>query len=458
MIEACYNSNTQTLKNKVLEWYPFPSGQEIYSYKGNFTWLKWLLSKNYYTTIKDKNKKTQNVVVSLSKELMTPTPQFVFEEIDVNFGTSKTNWGYDKEWLKPENNITTSLSATSQFKALFPPILESYQPAFVGKINNTYEIFFRLSNYTSFNDIAHVDIKVNLQSNGANVVNINNWPEEIIYKIKNKKNGQSDIKNYGNGLYSVKLYANASNKDEENKADLAYGHWSDNTYYKVQMRIGVEWTGWDNNEEYFKWRDEQEKNGKFSDWSTPMILKAISAPKLYFNNNEKMQSLSINQVITEFSTQPVFMVTYEQSDTAYSEPLEQYLFELYDEQNNLIESSNWKQYLDYSNKEITLSHYFDTILTPNKKYTAMVKVITKNLYETQATYNFKALALQEIEGITFPEELIFNAKTDQENGLIILQLEAGESLLGNKFTYNALVLTRAKTGNTQQEELYRIKH
>jgi hypothetical protein len=33
---------------------------------------------------------------------------------------------YDSDWLLPSNNVVVEPSAGTQYKALFPPILESY--------------------------------------------------------------------------------------------------------------------------------------------------------------------------------------------------------------------------------------------------------------------------------------------------------------------------------------------
>ena len=445
----CYNSKTKQIKNSILEWYPFPSGEDIVAQHGKFSWSQWLINKKYCTTDKNNN----IVVVPLTKILETPAPITVSKDYKDEDTSSGADWGYSDGWLDTNNNVTILSTAGTSYKALFPPILEAYQPAFIGKKNSSYEIFFRLSNYTNLEDVAHVDLKVNLQANGENVVNINNWPEEIIYKIRVKKNGSSDIKNHGNGLYSVNLFANASNSNESSKADLAVGHWQNNTYYKVQMRIGTEWTGWDNNEEYFEWRDQQASTGKFSEWSTPMILKSISAPKLYFVNNQTLEELGSNYMVTEFSTQPIFTAVYEQPNSNYLEPLEQYQFNLYDDENKLIESSDWIYYTEYSDKKISFSHYFNETLQQSKKYKVEVKIITKNLYETSSIYNFKVLNPLDVGDITFPDNTDLFTEIDEENGIINVYLE---STSFEQKPVKALVLTRIQDGSSKEQEMLRI--
>lgn len=451
MINLCYNSKTKKpITPKILQWYPFPSGEEIFYFAGEFTWKKWLEYKGYQkgTTVKP----LQTELMSFYGAKVVEKPTTNTEENDGN--SSNPTWGYDNDWLKPQNNIAISTSATTQYKALFPPILESYQPAFVGKNNGNYEIFFRLSNYTNFAEIAHVDLRVTLQSNNVNVVNTDTWTDEIIYKIKNKKDGSSEIKSYGNGLYSVIIYANARKDVETKKSDLLLGHWADDTYYKVQMRLGTEWTGWEDDAAYYVWRDTQIQTGQFSEWSTPMILKSITAPDLYFINNYKAETMAKNYTITEFSNQPLFTAIYKQNGNLYTEPIDTYKFILSDSQKNIIEETEWIQYKEYSQKEITIQHRFSRRLLNGNNYFVRLKIITKNLYELETQYNFRVITLDSLENLNFNNQMVLLGETDSENGIIKLILK--NNLNEELNICNNLVLTRQKVGDTKEIEMYKI--
>jgi hypothetical protein len=63
------------------------------------------------------------------------------------------------------------------------------------------------------------------------VVNSAVWADEIIYKVKTRLNGPSDISDYGNGLYSVIIKTDILKTG--GNYDLITPHWQPNTYYKV---------------------------------------------------------------------------------------------------------------------------------------------------------------------------------------------------------------------------------
>ena len=430
----------------ILQWFPFPSGAEIHQAKGAFDLEAWYNKKIY-----GKNLYTIEEVKDLIVNKNTKT----------EFESVKTiDWGYKENFLYPSENEQVVTSATTQYKALFPPILESYQPAFVGANNSSYEIFFRLSNYTNIEDVAHVDVRISLQSNGASVVDSAVWPDQIIYKVRKKRRDKtSEIKTYGNGLYSVIIYANQNSKDENRLADLISGHWENNAYYKVQMRLGTAWTGWATTSEYYTWRETQIQAGHFSEWSTVMLLKAIPQPTLKFKNNEALTKTE-NKIVSEYSTSPAFVVNYSKGDENSDETVDKYKFLLYSSTNELLEESEWIQYRTnsvVSDISVDITHYFKQILEQGKTYRTIVKIITKNLYEATAEYRFKVLDVLDTEILTFPENIELNATTDEDNGIIKLQLKNNDEKI--TFTpYCNLILTRQKNGETFQETMLTINH
>lgn len=438
----------QAIKNNsssILKWFPFPSGAEIHQARDSFNLENWCEQK-----VKNKTLCTEDAVTGL----------MVNQKVQSGVEKIKTiDWGYEENFLQPSENEQVVTSATTQYKALFPPILESYQPAFVGANNSSYEIFFRLSNYTNIEDVAHVDVRISLQSNGASVVDSAVWPDQVIYKVRKKRGDKtSEIKTYGNGLYSVTIYANKNEKDENRLADLISGHWENNTYYKVQMRLGTAWTGWTTTSEYYAWRETQIQTGHFSEWSTVMLLKAIPQPTLKFKNNEALIKTE-NKIVSEYSTSPAFIVNYSKGDENSDETIDKYKFLLYSSTNELLEESDWIQYRTNSvvnDISVDITHCFKQILEQGKTYRTIVKIITKNLYEASAEYHFKILDILDTEILTFPENIVLNATTDEDNGIIKLQLKNNEE---TTFTpYCNLILTRQKKGETFQEKMLTINH
>ena len=315
--------------------------------------------------------------------------------------------GYDKDWLLPSTNVIINPSGSTQYKALFPPILEASQPAFVGTATSEYEIFFKLSNYTNFDEIAHVDLKITLQSNNASVVYNELWCDQIIYKKR------EEINNYGNGLYSVVIKSGHST--ENNKMDLIEGHWSNNTYYKVQVRLGTTWSGWENNQQYVLWRNAQAAQGRFSDWSTVMILKSIPAPRVgIINNQEIVNKLTSEDLVSELSTTPLFFGEYNQNNQGGLEFLDTYQYLLYNNEEECLEDSGILQYngFDNNNDTATVQYRFQRELKSDQEYKVIFKITTVNGFTASAEYRFYSYNFG-----TEPRWAI-HAEIDEENGVI----------------------------------------
>lgn len=65
--------------------------------------------------------------------------------------------------------------------SIYPPTLQSTQPAFLASVN-VYQIYFTLQSITSFNDIGHIQVRIVRQSNNKSIVNTNQYPDGTIYK------------------------------------------------------------------------------------------------------------------------------------------------------------------------------------------------------------------------------------------------------------------------------------
>lgn len=351
------------------------------------------------------------------------------------------------------------ITGSSQYKALFPPILESSQPAFTKKDNDNYTIYFKLSDYTNFEEVGHVDLRIVKQSNNATAVNTRYWYDGIIY-IPHQQ-----IKSYGNGLYGVTI--KTTNK-KSRMADLAYGHWEENTYYKVQARIGISYSLWtnnksmDNKEQYVEWRNNETSNGRFSDWSTVMILKTISKPTVKILNKEdyfsnfKLQ----NTYWLEYTDSPVFHGQYSFENKKNDiELLDSYKFILYFN-NEIIEDSGWISYARSTTgveNSVTLSHRFNTTLILNENYRVEFHIKTVNGYENFDFYEFKTQEtvldyFKDIQGVKL------EAIQNEEEGIISLQFSSGYFIDNHIRTPNGIsgnfIITRKRIGEEIWEDLH----
>lgn len=431
--------------------YPFISAENVINNKYNNWDFK-------YTNFRAKSGLQKSVEVEKICQSDQLEPQYtskgeIIPQFIINI-TAPPTTKYDDSWLLPSTNITVQTDAINQYKTLHPPILEAYQSAFVGDEEKEYEIFFSLSNYTNINDVSHVDLKITLQNNGASVVDSRMWVDNIIYKIKSK----NDIIDHGNGLYSVKIYSNQLQQSD--LSDLQKGHWQNNTYYKVQARLGTQWSGWKDTKEYYTWKDVQVKSGNFSDWSTVMILKSIPKPTVsILNNIPKSGIITSEDIRVELSSSPHIYANYNQNNLNGDEFLDKYYFQLFDEENGeLLETSkvfNFN-YAEHSSLDsVTVSHQFKYGLKKDHKYRVNFFIETVNGYKDKAEYTFisypKTLDID--EDFTYYNYKL-TAKSDEENGIIKLFLETNSydiskltNLIGN------FVISRRRTDEQVWEEL-----
>ena len=297
--------------------------------------------------------------------------------------------------------------------AMFAPILNSSQPAFNYQTSD-YNINYIIPDKVSNKDIKHIGIRVIQQNNNANVVNTSLYPDGIIYKNINTDS-----------------FIGKNQSIPINFNDLIKGHWKQDTYYKVQLRFGLNpiWT-----EDFFSWKEEQNKNSAFSEWSTVMVLKAIIPPKVKLSNKEKQSHTGIQIIGTEnreFDSNPLFEGTYfSQGD----ETVSHYSFSLY-KNNELIEETGWLLHdtvndIRYSKEDGVTSgdqHRFKTSLLYNPNapitYSVVYQIKTFNLYEAASDlYSFQ-LAIQQ-PNPSLQNVMKFEFESDNEEGLVSLWLKS----------------------------------
>ena len=319
--------------------------------------------------------------------------------------------------------------------SIYPPTLQSTQPAFLASVN-VYQIYFTLQSITSFNDIGHIQVRIVRQSNNKSIVNTNQYPDGTIYKAP------SAIGSLGN-QYFVSI----------NKNEL-FESWQPGYLYKVQMRFGINpmYTSVD---EFATWKQQQIDEGAFSEWSTVMVIKAIDTPTIIIENDEAKREDVISTERVEATLTPLFIGSYK-IESSSNELLDKYKFDLYkgssQDLSDLIESSGWIQHNGSINN--TDTHRFKTVLTNSEDYTVVYSIITVNGYEGESDqYNFSVSRtyLGDLEGVSIRVE-----DSDiycKENGCIKIFCTAKDGLSGS------YVITRSSEKDNYQiwEDLKYLK-
>lgn len=314
---------------------------------------------------------------------------------------------------------------------LYPPIVDTYVPAFLvdsGTDKDICRIYFTLSKFNTISDIANVQITVRNQYTNLSVLDKLKYPSEIMLTSI-----QEDTSKTSDDRYYIEL----------NKTDIQGGKFEINQYYKVQMRFthvdaaGVSLTapqaidGW-----------LAANINLFSEWSTVCLIRGISTPQL------AVSGFTIeNGEISWANYNPVIYGTLSFKNKEETEKLKSYQIKLYDNNNNLLTDSGI-QYTNANNFSYGLNYNF----VAGTAYKFTIECTTMNLYSAIATYEFKT-AIEESEILDFT----FIADADEDNGRIVLTIK--KSNISGGFT-GELVLRRTsnKTNFTIWEDLKTYKY
>lgn len=291
---------------------------------------------------------------------------------------------------------------------LYPPILASTQSVFsINEIPDGYEVKFSLAAITTYDEIGHIGILVAKQSNNKSIANTSLYPDGIIYKSWNQKENSIIIAS----------------------SDLS-PTWEPGSLYKIQLRFGSAKlpSPWSN---FPQWHKAQVEANAFSEWSTVMIVKPIHTPTLTIVKDSNVYNGSQTRAASLVaSLTPTFFGVCE-IPTVDKEVEESYKFEIF-QGNTLLESSGWLSHVSGEEDAV----YFKTLLQNQETYQITYDIRTNNGYQT-TTDPFSFVAVRSTLGDL--EDLSISAVADQENGRVLLMLEAtAEQLVTGDF-----VITRS---------------
>ena len=314
---------------------------------------------------------------------------------------------------------------------LYPPVLDTYMPAFVIDGNNTEcKVYFNLSDYNSIENIANAQVLVTNQYNNLTVLNNNLYPSEIAIKTIQEDN---------NGYYIL----------IEN-TDIQDGFIND-INYKVQIRFtsteASELPAFiDGKQAISTWLTEN--LDYFSEWSRACLIYGISKPDIvaYYNKIEEGTSTKTRwepEVSIDWSQSATvtFIGNLVYADSAETEYIQSYYINLYNSNNQLIESSG----NIYPNSNV-IEYIFKARLTQGDDYYFRVNYTTISQYNEDVEFDFVII------GVT-PGALqgIFEAEPDDEHGLI--KLHFTNQTDGNAATKLAIRRGSSKDNFTFEEDL-----
>ena len=295
---------------------------------------------------------------------------------------------------------------------LYPPVVETYMPAFlVGSSDvqkNTCRVYFSISLYNSLSDIKNAQVTVANQNTNLSVLNKSKYPCEIML---------TDIKTDLTRVSDDKYYIEIKTSDIEEGFQI-------NQYYKVQIRFtaaGAANVDLTPPQAIDSWLAANLSN--FSEWSTVCLVRGISVPSL------SVSGFDISADTTLWSLNNVDVVgrlTY--ADSAETDTLKSYQIKLYDINNQLLSDSG----VIYSNAYSNINEFnytFEYAFNEGESYYFTFEYETANMYTESNTYEFMVVQ----EGADKLEATL-TATLDNINGCIALHIESDigqESFVGN---------------------------
>ena len=152
--------------------------------------------------------------------------------------------------------------ATIAEQFLYPPLLDTYMPAFLK--DETCRIYFSITPFNNINDINHVQLTLRYVNNNMNALKntVNAWPNEIkLCQIHTDNSVTTDYK------YYVEINPATDLKDE---IEFALKQ-----YYKVQLRFSNAVVSFPPDPGATWYHDNIDK---FSEWSRVCLIKGIPEP------------------------------------------------------------------------------------------------------------------------------------------------------------------------------------
>lgn len=316
---------------------------------------------------------------------------------------------------------------------LYPPIVETYNPAFLIKSGNivkdTCRIYFSISLYNSFSDIANAQVAISYQNNNKSALNEKLYPCAIMLTPIRVDSGR---------VSNDKYYIEIKSSDIKNGFEI-------NQYYKVQIRF----TG--SNAPSVSLSTPQAIDSwlaanlsLFSEWSTICLIRGISAPRLQILG---LDPSAESTVWSKAESRIIGQLTF--ADSNETEILQNYRIKLYNAQTEKLISDSGilytNDYVDANQFNYTFPYGF----VETENYHLIVEYTTNDLYTDKNEYNFSVIQVSGGERLN----ATISAKPDDEEGCIIVNIKSKNT--GHPFVGNVTIRRTSNLSNfTLWEDVY----
>lgn len=323
---------------------------------------------------------------------------------------------------------------------LYPPIIETFNPAFL--INGRYtkcRIYFSISLYNSFSDIANAQIAISYQNNNKSALysqrrNTNDLNEKPKYPCDIML---TNIHIDNDRLSDDKYYIEINNDDLQNGFEI-------NQYYKVQIRftgIGASEVSLDTPQAIDSWLSSN--LSLFSEWSSICLVRGIAVPRLEITG---LEAAAESTLWTNADSRIVGELTF--ADEEETETLKSYRIKLYNANTDELISDSDLQYTSAYTNVNQFVYTFPYELLDGNEYFLTVEYTTMNLYSQTDEYTFTV-----IQSSGKKLNATITAEADDEEGGVHIHLQG--KTVGEIFTGNITIRRTSSLSNFQLwEDVY----
>ena len=286
----------------------------------------------------------------------------------------------------------------SELIILYPPIINTFMPAFVN--TTTVKIYFALSSFNSLSEIKNAQITITNQNTNLTVLNSTKYPSEIMLKAIQVDNTRADDKYY----------------IEISPTDLQGEIFEIDGYYNVQIRFtGVTATdiALTTPQALDSWLAEN--LDKFSEWSRVCIIHSISQPTMTISGYDIVDG----HIIWSMANNNLMgTLTFASDDE--TEILNSYQIKLYND-NSILLSDSGKLYTNNYNNPNSFIYNFKYGFEVGESYSFTIEYQTNNGYTNSTSIDFDVIQ-ESGDEIDFS----FMAKPDDNNARMIVDIKRSE--------------------------------
>lgn len=337
---------------------------------------------------------------------------------------------------------------------LYPPIIDSYMPAYLNpEQDGTWakcRIYFSLSSLNSYEEISYAQLSVINQKTNKNALNTSRYPTGI--KMVKLSVAEEDT-----GLYFIDLYVGKNAEGEV--YDMA--KFEPNQYYKVQIRFASSDVSYNGEVitvnsnlgtyNYCKLTSSwlNANISYFSEWSTVCLIKGLSQPTFTFTSS------ALNNLNPDFSTTiemteniPV-VGTFGFKDATETDYLKSYRVTLMDSSSTTLYDDSGLLFTDSFNPN-SINYLSKYLTEEDKAYTLRIDYTTNNLYSGTFSYKFTR---SKVIGITLGATIAAYLNKDDDQIVIKINFDSTQ-----KEFLGSLIIKRANSDNNFQtwENIHKV--